>query len=191
MTRIWHLRAAVVSLLGVVAVHQGRYLLAPQAHDHALAPVHEYLTWLTPLAGASLFLTAVHLLASLRHPSGRGTPALPPAGRLWAAATATLICVFAVQESAEWALVHGSLPTPVELAGHGGWAVLALTVAVGGLIALVLKGAARVVRWALRRRTPTRRTPVALRRPRAPRLARPASVIARFLAGRAPPAGAG
>jgi hypothetical protein len=187
VTGIWRLRAAVLSLLGVVVVHHGRYLLAPREHDHELAEVHGYLTWLMPAAGALLFLAVVQLVVSMRRSSDGAAPDLPPGRVLWAAGTATLLCLLAVQESAEWVLVHGSLPTPAKLVEHGGWAVLVLTVVVGGLLALLLKGAAGVVRWALRRRARRRHTPIAPAAPKAPRLAAPASVLARFLAGRAPP----
>jgi hypothetical protein len=188
VTGIWRLRATVLTLVGALVVHQGRYLLAPGAHDHALAGAHGYLAWLMPLAGTLLFLTAVQLAVWVRRRSGGGElPDLPPAGALWLTATLSLLSVFAIQESAETFLTHGYLPTLGELLAHGGTAVVALAGVVGGLLALALKGAAAVIRRALREPRARRPLPAPRAVPPTPFLAARTCVLARFLAGRAPP----
>jgi hypothetical protein len=187
VTGIWRFRAAVLTLGGLLLLHQGRYLLAPREHDHELHGVHVYLGWLMPLAAALLFLAIAQLAVTLRR-GGRGSgPRLPSAPTLWAAATVTLLTAFGVQETLELTAVHGHLPEVADLLGHGGWQVVPLALTIGGAVALLLRGAARAIAWALRRRPPLARTagPVA-RRPRAP-LASRGSVVARNLAGRGPP----
>ncbi len=187
MTGLWRLRAAVLALVGALGVHHGRYLFATPEHEHGLAAVHRYLTYLTPIAAALLFLGAVQLAVGVRR--GGGTARRPRGRTLWAAATACLLAVFAGQECAETLLAHGHLPTPAELLGAGGWVAVPLALAIGGIVALLLRGAARVARWALgrTRARATRRSP-RIAAPAAVVLIPRASVLARRLAGRAPPA---
>jgi hypothetical protein len=188
MTGIWRVRAAVLTLVGVLAVHDGRYLFATHEHEHELAPVHMYLTWLVPAAGALLFLAVAQLAANLSRPQATA-PQLPRARALWLAATTTLLCVYGAQESLETVFSYGRVPELADVVGSGGWAAIPLAGAAGGVIAALLRGAATVVRWALTRaRRPAGRTPVAVDRPRTPALTPRGSVLARRLAGRAPPA---
>jgi hypothetical protein len=185
MTGIWRLRAAVLTLVGVLAVHDGRYLFA---NEHELATVHTYFAWLAPAAGALLFLAVAQLAANLSRPEATA-PELPRARALWLAATASLLCVYGAQESLEIVFSYGRVPELADLLGSGGWAAIPLAVAAGGVIAALLRGAATVVRWALTRaRHPVGRTPVALDVPCTPALTPRGSVLARRLAGRAPPA---
>ncbi len=187
MDRSWRLRAAVLTLAGVLAVHHGRYRFAPPEHAHALAGVHGYLGWLTPVAGALLFLATVHFAARLADP-GRSRPRLPGVRTLWAAAGAALLTVFGAQECVEHALVDGHLPTFAELLGSGGWTAIPLAALAAGAIALLLRGAAAALRWAVaRRRARPRRAPWAPPAPAAPVLPAPRKVLARRLAGRGPP----
>jgi hypothetical protein len=187
MSRLWRLRAAVLTLVGALGVHEGRYLFAPPEHEHALADAHAYLGWVVPLAGALLFLAVVQVGVRIGRPEGEGT--LPAARALWLGATASLLTVFGAQECAEAFLSHGHLPLLADVLGAGGWVAIPLCIAAGGLVALLLKGAAEVLRRALARRAP-RRPPVATVCPRAHAavLVPRASVLARQLAGRAPPA---
>src|SRR3712207_1128274 len=102
MTRIWRVRAAILTVIGAVAVHQARFALAPRPHDHELAAIHGYLSWAMPAAAAALFLALVQVVVSLRRGGDAGaTPSLPRGRFLWAAATVSLLCVFAAQESIE------------------------------------------------------------------------------------------
>lgn len=187
MTGVWRLRAGILTLVGMIAVHQGRYVFATHEHEHELAPAHGYLAWLVPAAGVLLFLAVVQLAARL----GRADDeqCLPELRVLWWAASATLVSAFGVQESLETLFAHGHLPALSDLLGGGGWAAIALAIAVGGLIALLLRGAAGVVRRALSAaRCSRRRGSIGLAVPREPVLRMRGCVLARRLAGRGPPA---
>lgn len=189
MTGIWRLRAAVLTLAGAIVVHQARYLLAPPEHDHQLVAAHGYLTWLMPLAAALLFLTLAQFAVWMRRAEGGDPHGLPSFAALWIGASLSLLTVFGVQETLEVTAAHGQWPTATELGAALGWQVLPLVVAVGGVLAVLLRGAAHVVAWAVRRhrhrpRPRGRVVPV----PRPPVVIPPACVLARFLAGRAPPA---
>ena len=189
MTIAWRFRAAVLALAGVLAVHHGRYLFASPAHEHELAGAHTYLAWLTPVAGGLLFLVVAQLAGALARLQHEGAPRLPSARSLWFAATATLISVFLAQECLETVLVHGRLPELAEILSAGGWTALPFAGAAAAVIALLLRGAAAAVRWALSRHE--RRTPAPVRlvaAPRSPVLVPRGSLLARRLAGRAPPA---
>ena len=189
MTGRWQARAAILTLVGVLGVHQARYLFAPVEHEHELAAAHTYLTWLTPLAGVLLFLLVVQFVSRLGRLDGEGAPRLPRTRTLWLSATVTLLWVFGAQESLETFFSHGHLPGLAELLGGGGWTVVPFAVIAGGAIALLLRGAATVVSWALARRPRrARRTVAALVAPSTPVLAPRGSVLARRLAGRGPPA---
>ena len=188
MTVPWRLRAAVLTLIGVLAVHRARFLFAAPEHEHELAGAHVYLTWLTPVAGVLLFLAVVELAAQLGRLDDAAVPRLPRARVLWPAVTVTLLGVFGVQESVETYFSHGHWPEVADLLAGGGWTAVPAALIAGGAIALLLRGAATVVSWALGRSRSRRRSALAVAIPDTPSLARRGSVLARRLAGRAPPA---
>ena len=190
MSGIWRVRAALLILAGALAVHHGRYALATVEHEHELAAAHGYLPWLAGAATVLLFLAVVQLAVHLGRAGEAPGPELPRPCVLWLAATVCLLGVFGAQESLETFLVHGHPPSPSDILGAGGWSAVPLAVAAGGLIALLLRGAATVLRWALgrRRRPVVRQAPPALLAPRRPLLAASRSVLARRVAGRGPPA---
>lgn len=190
MIGIWRLRAAALILVGALAVHHGRYVFATAEHEHGLATAHAYLPWLASASAVLLFLVVVQLAACIARAGGSLDGGLPRARALWLAATVTLLGVFGAQESAETLLSHGHLPEAAELWGAGGWTAVPLAVAAGAAIALLLRGTATVLRWALgrRRRPVLRRASLVLLAPRRPLLAVARSVLARRLAGRGPPA---
>ncbi len=188
MTGLWRLRAAVLTLVGALIVHQVRYLLAPPEHDHQLVAAHGYFTWLMPLAAALLFVTLAQFAVWIRRAEGGDGHELPSFGALWIGAGFSLLTVFGIQETLEVTAAHGQWPTLTELGGAVGWEVLPFVVAVGGLLALLLRGAAHVAAWASRRhRHQPRPRARAVLGPRPPVVIAPACVLARFLAGRAPP----
>lgn len=186
----WRARAAVLVLVGAVAVHRLVYATAgvqPDAHAHA------YLSWLTPALFALLLVgvaeVGLRLLGVHRRPA-----APPPRARvLWPALSVALVAVFAGQEAAEAVLApgHGHHHALTELLlSHGLWTVGPVAVAVAGLLALALRGAAAADAWALAI-VPLRRpehAPLLVRRPSLRPSAAPADVLARNLAGRGPPA---
>jgi hypothetical protein len=189
MSALWRLRAAVLILVASLAVHEGRYLFATSDHEHGLAGAHAYLAWLIPAAGALLFLAAAHLAVRLPLSEPGPDPALPRLRTLWLVATAALLHVFALQELLETALSHGHLPGPGDLLGGGGWTAIPFAVAAAAAVALLLRGAAGIVRWALVRAARRRRVPAcAAHAPATPLPAPRGSVLARRLAGRGPPA---
>lgn len=190
MSAIWRVRAALLILVGALAVHHGRYTLAPVEHEHEVAAAHGYLPWLAGAAAVLLFLAVVQLAVHLGRAGEDPGPELPGPRVLWLAATVCLLGVFGAQESLETFLVHGDPLAPLDILAAGGWSAVPLAVAAGGLIALLLRGAATVLRWALgrRRRSVVRQAQLVLLAPRRPLLAAARSVLARRLAGRGPPA---
>jgi hypothetical protein len=167
---------------GLVAVHQLRLLAAPSSDGHAplvaLAVPAAVL-----LAGAAIALAVE--LARVR--GGRAAaPSRLSLRRAWVVATLALVALFVAQELLEGALLHGHASGLYGVFGLGGWTALPLAVAVGGVVALTLVG----VRHALRRAAaPPRRAyrPRAVAAIRSEAAWRPAGVLARKLASRAPP----
>jgi hypothetical protein len=190
MTGFWRLRAGVLILVGALAVHHGRYAFATSEHERELAAAHSYLPWLAGAAAVLLFMAVVQLAAYRGRADGCFGPRLPRAPTLWLGATTSLFGVFGAQEGLETLLFRGHLPAPADVLGAGGWTAVPFAVAAGGVIALLLPGAATALRWALGRRG----RPVMRQVPRAPMPLRPPllaaarSVLARRVAGRGPPA---
>ena len=182
MSGIWRVRAALLILAGALAVHHGRYALATVEHEHELAPAHGHLPWLAGAAAVLLFLAVVQLAVHLGRAGEDPRAELPRLRVLWLAASVCLLGVFGAQESLETFLVHGHPPSASDILAGGGWSAVPLAVAVGGLIALLLRGAATVVRWAFgrRHRPVVRQAPLALLAPRRPLLAATRSVARRL-----------
>lgn len=189
MSGIWRLRAAVLILVGALAVHHGRYAFASAEREEHLASAHAYLNWLAPVAAVVLFLALVQLGVHVGRGHRGRTGDLPRAPVLWLASTATLLTIFGLQESLEALFSHGHLPAVAEILGDGGWTAIPFALVSGGLVAAMLRGAAKIVRWALTtlRRSARAACPSVLA-PRPPALLGPRSVLARRLAGRGPPA---
>jgi hypothetical protein len=187
---LWRIRAGILFLAGGLLLHQVRYAVAPADLAREFATAHRYLWWLVPVVGTLLFVAAVHFAAHLRTPERDRLPRLPSVRALWAVVAPALVVAFAGQEFVESLIFRDQLLTWAELAGGNGWVVLPLAVAVGGVVALLLKGAVKAQRWALGRHAPStsgRGSRPAVR-PSAVVLVPRASVLARELAGRAPPA---
>jgi len=169
--------------VGLIAVHQLRLQAAPSSVGHA-----PLLALLVPagvlLAGGAL--AAVGELAGIR----RGL--VPAPERLsvrpaWVVATLALVALFVAQELLEGLLLQGHQAGLAGVLGLGGWTAFPLAFAVGGIVAITLVG----VRSALRRAAVTTRRRLAPRAGTKRRGAaswRPAGVLARKLASRAPPA---
>jgi len=181
-------RTTLLVLLGAVAVHELRWVLAPAA-DHGR---HGYLATALPALAALAVLVAARTGLLLARALRRGAPppAAPSLRRLWPRLTAVLVAAFLLQETAE-ALAfhepgHGVLHAVL---GDGGWLALPLSAAVALLVGLGLRGAAAALARVAARHRPAPRRARALRRPPrpAPR-ARRGDLLARHLAGRAPPA---
>ena len=179
----WRARAGVLVLLGALVVHELRYLLAgqhPDAHSHA------YMGRLVPFVSALLLLAAVEFLARLALRRRVQTHALEAGGVRWLALGTILLGIFAVQETAEVFFEHGRLDLADSLIVHGGWLGAPLSFAVAAVIALLLRGANALLARAVHVRVQRPGAPERYRLlPRRSGAAVP--VIARNLAGRAPP----
>jgi len=178
--------------VAALAVHDLRYRIAYGSHaDSALAAQgHGYLDslapWLVLLLGLALGTFLVRVSRAL---AGRGdaTPRRSFAA-LWALSSASLVGVYAVQELLEGVFAAGHPSGFTGMYGHGGWWSLVAALAIGAVLAGVLRVGSELVSVAVRLADPLR--------PRAPRPAvvRPRSfvlaargVLASAAAGRAPP----
>jgi hypothetical protein len=146
------------------------------------------MPWLVPIACALLGLAFAEFGARLAVRIRKGVrPAYLPAGVRWLTASTLLTGIFTLQEVTERVMAHGRVDVAESLVVHGGWVALPLCFVVGAVIALLLRGARALLtrRWAgaLPARPRIAEPSYRLPRPRSPR----APVIARNLAGRAPP----
>jgi hypothetical protein len=182
---VWRIRAGVLVLGGALAVHQLRYVLAGRhADEHA----HAYMPWLIPVACALLGLALAEFAGRLaiRVRKGGG-PADVPAGVRWLSASTLLTAIFALQEVTERLIAHGHVDVADSIVVHGGWIALPLCFVVGAIIAVLLRGARALLTRGWGRIATRRRAAPAVRK-RLARANRPiVPVIARNLAGRAPP----
>jgi hypothetical protein len=177
-------RAGALLAAGSLAVHELRYIVG--YGEPAAVGGHGYLAVVAPIVALALALACGLWIARL----GR---AVAPATRgplTWAASTAVLVGVFLAQESVE-ALTAAGHPG---LFAHGGWLALPIAVAVGGMVALVLCGArvaddaaAAVSRPFSPLAAAGDRLPIDFALPSLPPAVPRPRVIARRLAGRAPP----
>lgn len=182
--------------LAALAVHQLRYALA-FGEDASARLAQEGHAYLGSLEAIAVMLCAVALGSFLTRLAGTwtsGDVARPAEARhgllkLWAAAALVLAAIYSGQELLEGMLTAGHPPGVEGVLGHGGWLMAPLSVAVGGLLALLLRGAQAVlalvrgVRAA--RSQPAQSGPAALRP--APLTTRRPRALAGVAAGRAPP----
>jgi len=185
-------RSAALLAAGVLAVHELRYLAGygDRADAASVAHGHEYLSLAGPLVAAVLAAACGRFAAALltARRTGRSEARRPRLATTWAAASMILVAAYVGQESLE-ALLHAGHPGGLAgVFGEGGWAALLLALAVGALIALLLRGASAAIGRAARRRRACPRSWPQRRegRPR-PALAFASAPLARHLAGRAPP----
>lgn len=187
----WRMRALLAVLTGGLVVHELRYRLPGVNADQA---AHGYLPWLQIAVATLVVAAAVEFVVRLRRIIGSrvesaGEP--PPARVLWPVVTAALVFLVGGQEAVElrWLGAHGHHGEDLlgALVSHGGWLILPLSVVVGGVCALLLRGAAALARA-------LQAVPLALRRSAAPARVSAAvgwrpvgDVLARSLAGRGPP----
>jgi hypothetical protein len=189
--------APTVRLAGVIApsalvLHELRYLIGFGDHAHqALADRgHAYLPLAGGVAGLLLALAAAQLIVALDR-ARRTARGEEPAGlvRLWIVLALALMAVYTGQELLEAALTPGREISAAAVLAEGGWSAMPLALAIGALAALLVRGAGRRVAMAARRARPRpAREPVMAPRRRAAPVLVPVPVIARHLAGRAPPA---
>jgi hypothetical protein len=188
MPRIWQLRAAVLTLVGILAVHHGRFLFASAAHSNELSTAHRYLVWLAPITAVLVLLAVLQVAVHASRLHDQEAEQLPDFGPLWVLLASTLLTAFVAQESLETLFAHGYIPQLAELFGGGGWTAIPLAVASAGGIALLLRGAATVVQWAAaRRHRSSRSAAVRVALPALDVLVPTQSLLGRRLASRGPP----
>jgi hypothetical protein len=171
-SRAWMLRLAALMGAGTFGLHQARYLLGYGGDaGHALhGQGHGYLGPLGPLLVGALLPLAAELIR--RVAAGQAAPA-PRFRRLWLGAAVGLALAYALQESIEGLLSSGHASGIAAITAHGGWVALPLALAIGFVIALLLRGASRAAAAAAS----------SSRRPwRAPAPAPPATVAPAFAA---------
>jgi len=182
--------------LGVFAVHQLRYQLAFgfDASRELADQGHAYLHELTPWIVLAVALGLGGLIARLAR-AWRSGEADRGSGRclvvLWALASAGLFSIYVGQELLEGLLATGHAEGLAGILGDGGLWALPASIAVGGALALVVRGGralvARVARLGRRRpRIAGARAPKLVVRPDPVALPRLAP-LACASAGRAPP----
>lgn len=166
-------------------MHEGRYRVAAVTADEH---VHSYLSWTGPLICGFVVLAVAEFAFRLtRRHAPSGVPHVPRLGTRWAAFAALLVAIFATQELVEMLVVHGHVDVAESLLHHGGWLAAPLAVFVGGLVALLLRGAAALLARAARVRGRVPRAQRGARRPATEAASPRWNVLARNLAGRAPP----
>jgi hypothetical protein len=185
-------RAAALLPLAALAVHDLRYRLAygGDAGHELERQGHAYMGIAKPIVGVLCALVAAELVARLARAwrVGESGERTWSRSRLWAIATAALLAVFFGQELLEGAAFAGH-PVGLAVLGAGGWLALPLSVAVGGLLTLLLAGARAAVRVlaARRRRPASRRSRSRLQRVPVAVPGRRSDPLASAAAGRAPP----
>jgi len=185
-------RGAALLPLGALLVDRLRYLVSfgPGA-ERAFDPEgHGSLAVTLPVLVALVACAVGGLLVPLARAwrTGRCAEAVVSARALWLVTAGALLVIHLTQETIEGIWIGGN-PGLAGLLGVGGlWAALAAAV-IGGLIALALRGARALIRYAAARSRAGVRRPRATPRLaplRSPRRRRPAP-LARAAAGRAPP----
>ena len=186
------LRGAALVAAGSLAIHELRYIAGygGEAGSALAAQGHAYLSWLGPLVAAVLAVVCGGFIASVASGVRRDEPAPLRSGCVWVLSTTALTVIFVVQETLEGMLATGHPSGVAAVLANGGWTAALFAVAIGGVIALLLRGARAVRAAAARVLRPTLPAAVAplvsLAAISAPAAPRPA-VLARHLAGRAPP----
>lgn len=188
------LRVAALMAVAALALHELRYLIAyDSGAGHALEQQgHAYLSVAGAVVGVLLALAAGQLVARLARAWRAGSDEGAPRSfaLAWAAASAGMTLIYAAQELLEGLLCDGHPGGPAGVFGHGGLWALPLALVLGALVVLALRGARAAVRAAAAhsprvRASRGRATPAPRRELLAVRSR--ASVLARHLAGRAPP----
>jgi hypothetical protein len=190
-SRLSPLRAGALLTSAALALHELRYLVAYGQHSQrALAEQgHAYLGVVHVLAGALLAIAAGAFLARVAKAgrTGAGEAAPPRFVALWLGAAVALVAIYSGQELIEGLLSSGHPAGLGALTAHGGLVVLPLAILLGGVVALGLRGASALLSAVARRARRRRPRSSVSTAPPAVVLEPPASVLARHLAGRAPP----
>jgi hypothetical protein len=176
------LRAGAMLAAGSLAVHELRFVAGYGSAD--AVDGHGYLAVVAPVVALALAAACGAWLARLGRSTSPACPALT-----WLGASTALAGTYVVQETIE-SLTSPGHPGPF---AHGGWIALPVSLVVGALVALMLRGARAaddVVAVAAQPWSPLtaiHTAPAAIALPAVASAAPRRSVLARRLAGRAPP----
>jgi hypothetical protein len=177
------LRAGAMLAAGSLAVHELRFL-AGYGGEGAVGG-HDYLDWLAPLLALALAAACGVWLARVGRAAGRQ----PGPALTWLGASAALVATYVAQETIEGL----TSPGHPGLLTHGGWIVVPAALAVGALLAAMLRGAQAADDAAAAAARPWSPLQLAFAAPEASavRVAAPLAprprILARRLAGRGPP----
>jgi hypothetical protein len=188
------LRVTALIAAGALGLHQLRYLAGSGSESaqglsdqgHAYLPVAGFVVAaLLALASGQLLV----VLGRARRTGGADRTRRSPLAATWLAATAALLAIYGAQELLEGLVAGGHAGGVATLVGDGGWTAFPLALALGGVVALALRGASAAVAAAARSRArgPLPRPRRSTRRRTERALPPAASVLGRHLAGRAPP----
>lgn len=182
------LRSTALVAAGAFALHELRYLVGyPVSSEQTLAAQgHGYLSILGPLVVLIVGLAAGQLVASVARGSGRRARGTGFA-RIWLRATAALLSIYVVQEWLEGSLTAGHPDGLAGVFGAGGWSAFVLAVAIGAVIALALREVDGAIVLPSRRALPAGRARLQPHHRPARADLPSAGILARNLAGRAPP----
>jgi hypothetical protein len=137
------LRAALLLLLGTQALHHLRYLIAPDHHagatlgEHGHGGLHLAATGPAITLGLALVLAWLVVRAA-GAPHGR-SPRAVKVVRIWPLAFVALLGSYGAQELLEGVFGNGHEGDVAVLVADGGWVALPLAIAIGGVIALVVR----------------------------------------------------
>jgi hypothetical protein len=143
MDRIWHVRAALLTVVGALVVHQARYFIAPPEHVHEGA--HAYFAWAVPLLLVLAAAAAAELGIRLAGRRSLRAPALPPTGMRFLVFALALFVIFGTQETLEAIFVEGAIPADNPFIVDGAWVSIPLSLAIGGVLALLTGAVVRVI----------------------------------------------
>jgi hypothetical protein len=153
---------------------------------------HSYLPLVAALVTVLLVLTCARFARELWQASRGRVQAFasPSFGNLWLIASTGLLSTFALQEWIEGWITPGHPATLSHALAHIGWLGPVVAVALGALIALLVRGSRAAIELLARRHTARRALRADRGRwaPTPPRFAPRLAVLARNRAGRAPPA---
>jgi hypothetical protein len=186
-------RGIAALAVGSLVVHNLRYLagFGDNVVEALASQGHSYMPAIEATALILCLVALARFVRSLaRAKRGLAPEKAPPTlTRLWLSSSVALTSIYVAQEGLEGAFSPGHPSGLIGVFGHGGWTALLFAAAIGLYVALLLRGAHRVVVWvatrARRQRFPILRSVLPRRRNADPaRL----GVVAANLAGRAPPA---
>jgi hypothetical protein len=194
MTRRWPaLRFVALLAAGSVMVHELRYMAGygEEANTVMVQQGHSFMPLLEALAAVLIVFAGVCFALSLVRANRDATPAQESPGflPLWLSASAALGAVYTLQEGIEGAFAPGHPEGLIGVFGNGGWTAFLLALGIGALIGFLLRGAQRVIELVARRAAtrPRRSRSYRSYRPRQTPSFGNRDVLARNLAGRAPP----